>query len=117
MCLWTQCLEGEIECKWKKEISKREVRKRHREMWDNFVAWLERDVTKPNPQTFKILKKLRTDIRENVKTHSIKADTWLDYFKNLWSSKIDEHTKVSSNNEFEDFISFGDLINVLKHKK
>jgi hypothetical protein len=52
-------------------------------MWDNFAARLERDVTKPNPQTFKIIKKLRTDITENVKIHSIKTDIWLDYFKYL----------------------------------
>jgi hypothetical protein len=73
-----------VEYKRNWAISKREVRKRHREKWDNFVARLERDVTKPHPQTFKILKKLRTDIRENVKIRSIKTDTWLNYFKNLW---------------------------------
>jgi hypothetical protein len=58
--LSTQWLEDEVEYKRKWAISKIEVRKRHRERWDNFVAKLERDVTKPTPQTFKILKKLRT---------------------------------------------------------
>jgi hypothetical protein len=100
--LSTQRLEDEVEYKRKRAISKREVRKRHREMWDNFVARLERDVTKPNPPTFKILKKLRTDIRENVKIHSIKTDIWLDYFKNLWSSQVDELIEVYSNNKSED---------------
>jgi hypothetical protein len=52
-----------VEYKRKRAISKREVRKRHRERWDNFVARLKRDVTKPNPQTFKILKKLSTKER------------------------------------------------------
>jgi hypothetical protein len=76
---------------------------------------VEKDVTKPNPQTFKILKKLRTDIRENVKIQSIKADIWLNYFKHLWSSKVDELIKAYSNNKSEDSISFGELTNVLKH--
>jgi hypothetical protein len=106
-----------VEYKRKRKISKREVRKRHRERWDYFVARLERGVTKPNPQTFKTLKNLRTDIRENVKIHSLKTDMWLNYFKNLWSSKVDELIKTYSSNESEDSISFGELINVLKHSK
>jgi hypothetical protein len=62
--LSTERLKDEVEYKRKRAIPKREVRKWHREMWDNFVARLERDVTKPNPHTFKILKKLRTGITE-----------------------------------------------------
>jgi hypothetical protein len=41
-------------------------------------------------------------MRENVKIHSIKTDIWLNYYKNLWSSKVYELTKTYSNNEFED---------------
>jgi hypothetical protein len=60
---------------------------------------------------------LRTDIRENVTIHSIKTDIWLHNFKNLWSSKVDEVIKTYSNTKSEDSISFGELINVLKHSK
>jgi hypothetical protein len=51
--------EDEIEYKRKRAISKREVRKKHREKWNEFVLHLERDVTKPNPKFFKILKNYR----------------------------------------------------------
>jgi hypothetical protein len=44
---------------------------------------------------------LGKDIRENVKIHSIKTDMWLNYFKNLCSSKVDEFIKTYSNNELK----------------
>jgi hypothetical protein len=52
-----------------------------------------------------------------VKICSIKTDTWLDYFQNLWPSKVNELTKASSNNEYEDFVSFGELIKSLNTQK
>jgi hypothetical protein len=51
------------------------------EMWETTVSYLERDVTRPQAQAYKILKKLDTDVKENVKINDIPHRTCLDYFR------------------------------------
>jgi hypothetical protein len=42
------------------------------ETWNNFVSKLENDITKPRPQTYKIIRALNNDIVEHVKLNPIK---------------------------------------------
>jgi hypothetical protein len=51
--------------------------------WKKFVSSLERDVTRPQPQAYKILKKLFTSVTENVSINNIPHGTWLNYFQNF----------------------------------
>jgi hypothetical protein len=50
-----------------------------------------------------------------VKIKTIKADTFLNYFQNLWTSKNYSFNRKFSNNKHTDF--FEELVNVLKHSK
>jgi hypothetical protein len=42
----------------KRVLSERQVRKNHRNTWQTFASYLERDVTRLQPQAYKILKKM-----------------------------------------------------------
>ncbi|KAJ4440326.1 hypothetical protein ANN_08465 [Periplaneta americana] len=65
--LSTKEIEYKIEYHRKRAIAKREVRKIHRHNWEEFVAYLENDLYRPQPQTYKILKNLSNEMRENIK--------------------------------------------------
>ncbi|KAJ4440008.1 hypothetical protein ANN_08139 [Periplaneta americana] len=111
--LQTKELEDEIDYKRKRAIAKWETRKRHREKWNDFVSRLERDLTLPRPKTFKILKKINSEIKENVVINPIPNEFLLDYFKNIWFQKNISLTLQTSNNNTTDIITYDELIEVL----
>jgi hypothetical protein len=80
-------LEDQIEYKRCRAIAKKTVRKNKRETRNNFVSKLENDITKPRPQTYKIIITLNNGIVEHVKLNPIKLESWLDYFQDLWSEQ------------------------------
>jgi len=70
---------------------------------------LENDITRPQQQTYKILKKLNNEVKDNLRINVISQDTWLQYFQQLWSHTIQPLELPSSNNFSTDFISIDDL--------
>jgi hypothetical protein len=80
-------LEDQTEYKRCGAIAKKTVSKNKHETWNNFVPKLENDITKPRPQTYKIIRALNNDIVEHVKLNPIKLESWLDYFQVLWSDQ------------------------------
>jgi hypothetical protein len=50
---------------------------KHRESWERFVSELENDITRPEPQTYKIIKNIRSEMKDNVIPH----ETWLSMYK------------------------------------
>jgi hypothetical protein len=98
--LSTGSIEDEIEYKRCRAVAKREVRKNKREMWNTFVSRLENDVSKPRPKTYKIIRMLKNDTREQVKINPIKKEPWLQYFQDLWTQKedifIDQQTTIKN---------------------
>ena len=101
--------EDKIDYHKKRAIAKREVRKNHRQSWEEFVAYLENDITRPQQQTYKILKKLNNEVKDNLRINVISQETWLKYFQQLWSHTIQPLELPSSNNFSTDFISTDDL--------
>jgi hypothetical protein len=57
----------ETEYKRLKALTKREVRKRHRQSWETFITQLETDLNRVRTNAFKILNHMRKDIKESVK--------------------------------------------------
>jgi hypothetical protein len=57
--LSTNILEDKIDYHRKRAIAKRGVRRKHRESWEIFVSQLENYITRPQPQTYKLIKKNR----------------------------------------------------------
>jgi hypothetical protein len=55
--LSTNTTEDKKEYRRKGAIAKCEVRKTHREGWENFVSQLENDIIRPEPQRYKIILK------------------------------------------------------------
>jgi hypothetical protein len=49
------------------------------------MPYLEKDMTRPQPQVCKILKKLGNDVKENVTINNMLHGMWLNYFQNIWS--------------------------------
>ena len=62
--LQTKKLEDHIDYKQKCAIAKRATSEKHRDEWNNSVSSLEWNVTLSRPRTFKILKKLNSDIKK-----------------------------------------------------
>ncbi|NSM56166.1 RNA-directed DNA polymerase [Wolbachia endosymbiont of Atemnus politus] len=83
-------IESKIEYNRKRALAKQACRKKNRESWDHFVTKLERDCTLKRPNTYKILKSLNRETKENADINIIKTDTWLDYYQKLWYDE-DEH--------------------------
>jgi hypothetical protein len=52
--LSTNKLEDKIDYHRKRATAKHEVRKKHRETWETFVLQLKNDLTRPQPQTYKL---------------------------------------------------------------
>jgi hypothetical protein len=52
-------LEDKIDCHRKRAIIKHEVHKKLRKSWERFVSQMENYITRPQPQTYNIIKQIR----------------------------------------------------------
>lgn len=109
--------EDKINYHLKRAIAKREVRKYHRQNWDNFVSFLENDITRPQPQTYKILKLLNSETKDTARLNIISKETWLNYFTTLWHQNTPPLTLPQSDNHHRESITIEELMTVLKHMK
>jgi hypothetical protein len=65
MYLQTKTIGNETEYKRRRAIAKREIRKRHRKSWEQFISHLESDIYKIKPNTFKLLQNMNKDIKKS----------------------------------------------------
>jgi hypothetical protein len=63
------------------------VSTRHKDGWNDFVIQLGTDITRLHPTTVKILKKLNSDMKENVKWYVMSKHQSLQQYQGLWTQK------------------------------
>jgi hypothetical protein len=109
--------EDKVEYHQKRAIAKCKVRKNCKEIREKFVLHLENDIRRLQPQTYRIIGKLVSEMKDNVKINVILHETWLKYFQGLWS-QITQPLKVTySLNNMMESITMGELMTVLKSLK
>jgi hypothetical protein len=115
--LCTRKEEDKIDYHRKRAIAKREVRKYHMKNREEFVSYLENDITRPQPQIYKIIKNLSKEVKETVMVNIIPHETWLNYYPDLWSQSS-ETLQISQSDNFDtDTITLDELVTVLKNMK
>jgi hypothetical protein len=95
LCLWVlydeykkylQTKDPQQHIKYKKlraEVRKL-TRKTRRDDWNKYVKSLECDITGPQRIGFKILKKLRLEVNDQIQTNLISHDEWKAHYSKLW---------------------------------
>jgi hypothetical protein len=113
----TKNIEDEIEYKRLKALTKREVRKRHRQSWETFITQLETDLNRVRTNDFKILNHMWKDVKESVKITCCSKQKFLKYCKELWTETSHEETERGTDNEDEQEIILEELELALKKIK
>jgi hypothetical protein len=111
--LCTRKEEDKIDYHRKRAIAKWEVHKYRRKNWEEFVSYLENDITRPQPQTYKIIKNLNKEVKETVRINIIPHKTWLNYCEDLWS----QSSETLQNTTITETITLDELVTVLKNIK
>ena len=101
-----------IEYNLKRAIAKWEVRKYHQKNWEKFVSFLENNITRPQPQIYKVLKILGSDIKD-TKLNLISPDAWLKHYQNLWGNKSSPLKLDFSDNLEEESITLEELMETM----
>jgi hypothetical protein len=63
----SQKLEDKLEYKRNTALAKREVRRRQRLSWDNFITNLEHETYRTQPKVYRILKHISEDVKETAR--------------------------------------------------
>jgi hypothetical protein len=79
---------------------------------EGFLSTLRKTCHTTTPKAFKILKKLRTETRENVRIHPIKKS-----LTQLFSKSMNINNRTFSQKTFTDNTSFEELTNIVKHSR
>ena len=74
-------------------------------------------MTRSQPQTFKILKFLGNETKDNLRLNIISNDTWLNYYQNLWGPNTIPLLVENSANLDEELITLEELEMALKNMK
>jgi hypothetical protein len=80
----------------------------------NLFCYLENDITRPQPQTYKIINNLNKEVKEAVRVDFIPHETWLNYSQNLWSQCSETFQIPQSNNFDTETITLHELVIALK---
>jgi len=111
-------LEDKLEYKRNTALAKREVRRRQRLSWDNFVTNLEHETYRTQPRVYKILKQISKDVKETARIGqgSVDENVFLRYYEKLWNTtNINElQLEYNSTNYLYAFTTLDELEKVLK---
>lgn len=110
-------IELKIEYKKRSALVKRSVRQITRDSWDKYISEIENDIHGRQNCAYKIMKHLNKEERDTLNINPIEEQKWLNYFKELWTSRESKEFILAQPQQNIDPITQEELQNALQTGK